>query len=95
MKIVIDIPEEDYRETKMQIVMAGGMIETLGGRLKCAVASGTVLPKGHGRLIDAKEAANVMLDEMCGTGYQANAMRVVESEFYTTTIVAADTGVET
>lgn len=52
MKIVVDIPEEDYKETKMQIWMTGGMIETLGGRLKCAVANGTPLPKGHGRLID-------------------------------------------
>lgn len=52
MKIVVDIPEEDYKETKMQIWMTGGMIETLGGRLKCAVANGTPLPKGHWILQD-------------------------------------------
>ena len=44
----------------------------------------------HGRLIDAEEAEEVMLDVMCGTGYQTQAMDVVRSDFYTSTIIEAE-----
>lgn len=52
MKIVIDIPDEDFT----LLCEAFGEVElksTLNLRLQSAVAHGTVLPKGHGRLIDA------------------------------------------
>lgn len=52
-----------------------------------AVKDGIVLPKNHGRLIDAKEAEEVMLDVMCGTGYQSDACNVVSSEFYSPTVI--------
>ena len=47
MKIVVDIPEEEYKR----------MVEKrMFGRVdvwKDAICNGTPLPKGHGRLIDA------------------------------------------
>ena len=49
-----------------------------------------ILPSGHGRLIDACEAEKVMMDVMCGTGYQSDAMRVLRSDFYTPTVIEAD-----
>ena len=52
-----------------------------------AVKDGIVLPKNHGRLIDAKEAEEVMLDVMCGTGYQSDTCNVASSEFYSLTVI--------
>ena len=43
MQIVIDIPEEDYTH----------ICEEPCTKLGLAVANGILLPKGHGRLIDA------------------------------------------
>ena len=44
----------------------------------------------HGRLIDADEIGDVMMYEMCGTGYQSQAMNVINSDFYSPTILAAE-----
>ena len=55
MKIVIDIPEEEYNECKMQVELMkqeGIIIESLNTALRIFVANGTPLPKGHGRLVD-------------------------------------------
>ncbi len=41
----------------------------------------------HGRLIDATQAEEAMLFEMCGTGYQSRAMDVVRSDFLTPTVI--------
>ena len=49
MQIVIDIPKEHYRT--LQEAMKNHM-ESLIGKI---ILNGTVLPKGHGRLIDADE----------------------------------------
>jgi len=46
---VIDIPEEKYNYVKKQV--AEGIVNPL----KVYIATGTPLPKGHGRLIDADE----------------------------------------
>lgn len=46
MKIVIDIPESDYRR-----IMASNLVEYY----ELKIAQGTVLPKGHGDLIDRDE----------------------------------------
>jgi len=48
------------------------------------------LPEKHGRLIDAEVAKEALMHEMCGTGYQSNAMRTVESEIFTPTIFEAE-----
>ena len=39
---------------------------------------------------EACEAEKVMMDVMCGTGYQSDAMRVLRSDFYTPTVIEAD-----
>lgn len=51
MQIVIDIPDDDYMvlEKWFRLENLNGTLEQ---RLFCAVANGTVLPKGHGDLID-------------------------------------------
>lgn len=48
MKLVIDIPEEDFERCKKRFRMR---INIMGD----AIVNGTPLPKGHGRLIDADE----------------------------------------
>lgn len=47
MQIVIDIPEKAYRQLKFLNEQGFGTV------IDEAVANGTPLPKGHGRLIDA------------------------------------------
>ena len=48
MKIVIDIPEGDYK----RIQDIPDAFNSLTSRAYSAIRSGTPLPKGHGRLID-------------------------------------------
>lgn len=58
MKLIIDIPEDEVNECKMQVDMIkqeGFLIESLNTALKIHVANGIPLPKGHGRLIDEEE----------------------------------------
>ena len=50
MKIVIDISEEQYK-----LVRHGNKSYTTELELMNAVANGTLLPKGHGRLIDISD----------------------------------------
>lgn len=51
MKIIIDIPEEAYK-----VLQSDEGVDWLGAEhILQAVANGTPLPKGHGRLIDADE----------------------------------------
>lgn len=53
MKIVIDIPEEEYNAL-YKFFHGYKYPHTLGldGRMYYAVANGVILPKGHGRLIE-------------------------------------------
>lgn len=61
MQIVIDIPEEEYEE----IIYS----EDCGlHRLTRAIAKGTVLPKGHGRLIDADELKSLSYEVLVEDG---------------------------
>lgn len=55
MKIVIDIPDEDYNR-----IMASNIVEYY----ELKIAQGTVLPKGHGDLID-RDVARAEFDESC------------------------------
>ena len=50
MEIVIKIPEETYKECQ-----GNTYFSDTGGQLFDVVKNGVVLPKGHGRLIDADE----------------------------------------
>ena len=54
MKIVIDIPDEDYNDIK-----DGYLCEELADIAIKAVQNGAVLPKGHGALI----AEDILLDK--------------------------------
>lgn len=47
MKLIIDIPEETYNFLQRY--------GTDGGIIEKAVVNGTLIPEGHGRLIDADE----------------------------------------
>lgn len=56
MQIVIDIPKEDYEFIYDEF--AGGDMpdgKSLTRTTLYAIANGTILPKGHGRLVDADE----------------------------------------
>lgn len=50
MQIVIEIPDEDYKQIQDIDVFDG-----LTSRAYSAIRNGTPLPKGHGRLIDAEK----------------------------------------
>ena len=49
MKVVIDIPEEEYNLMKTQVAFGNT------NPLKMRIANGTPLPKGHGRILDEKD----------------------------------------
>lgn len=55
MQIVIDIPEEDYKNVSRIVDMG------LGTNVDEAIKNGTPLPKVHGRLIDADYLRDVIL----------------------------------
>ena len=57
MRLVIDIPEEDYIRLRDEGMF--GNVTTF----KRAVREGTPLPKGHGRLIDADSIKDKLEDE--------------------------------
>ena len=52
MKIVIDIPEEIYKDIQSRDWKNGELVFSDEWK---AIHNGTPLPKGHGRLIDADE----------------------------------------
>ena len=72
MKLIIDISEEEYKR-----IIKGNW---LGESMAEIFENGTPLPKGHGRLIDAKKA----LDKISCV-YDANVIRDAQ------TIIEADT----
>ncbi len=59
MQIVIDIPKEWYRWAKFNDIDNGSMVSKA---ILDAVANGTPLPKGHGRLIDADAMQKYQID---------------------------------
>ena len=52
MRIVIDIPEEIYKHIQEEQWLPNRLL------IEKAIANGTPLPKGHGRLIDADDLNN-------------------------------------
>ena len=70
MQIVIDIDEDAYKEIKK--IVADGNEMCFMQKL---IANGTLLPKGHGRLIDADEVNDAIykcfdgIQFYDGTGY--------------------------
>ena len=53
MKIVIDIPDEDYKD-----IVDGYICQELADEMLNRVKAGTPLPKGHGDLIDEAALLN-------------------------------------
>ena len=97
MKLVIDIPDEDYEFIKdMRSVVIGGRggCRTIQYNVINAIMNGTPVPKGHGRLIDAD--ALKMDKRVCGDRYLSGsplfvANKVIEQA---PTIIEADKGEE-
>lgn len=73
MKIVIDIPEEVYKE---YMNLATGRIPTYKA---CDIAwilkHGTPLPKGHGDLIDRDD---LLADSYCISDWSGNEINIVD-----------------
>lgn len=53
MKIVVEVSEKDYLNFMLQYDSGVLDEKTPSHRAKIAIANGQILPKGHGRLIDA------------------------------------------
>ena len=92
MKIVIDIDEDTYKDIKKGKVYSS--MRDVPQESVLAIANGTPLPKGHGRLIDADaieytHAVARSLDD----GYNWNELCITENELYDApTIIEADRG---
>ena len=90
MQIVIDIPEEMYQKIKETSMVISG--RRSGKRfdyiLFKAVNTGTPLPKGHGRLIDADELKKIIQenDVLNMTGFNVRLCDINN----TPTIIEAD-----
>lgn len=50
-RVVIDIPDDNYKRIR-ELAEVNGLSNNLMGYSLLAIAHGTVLPKGHGDLID-------------------------------------------
>jgi hypothetical protein len=92
MKIVIDIPKEYYDSIK-EIPVEQSTADML------IIRTGTPLPKGHGRLIDADEAIKVLKslgsrDYRREKGTIQDAIKMLSYDEYTSTIIEADNGNE-
>ena len=82
MQIMIDIPEEDYKNVN-RIVDIG-----LGTNVDKAIKNGTPLPKHHGRLIDA-DALNLEKEVSMADDWKT-AHEIANCIKYAPTIIEAD-----
>lgn len=77
MKIIIDIPEDLYNMTRTPNNV--NYIMRMAGFICSAIANGTPLPKGHGRLIDADDIENHIVGSVdtrdCPTIIEADTTR--------------------
>jgi len=62
VQIVIDIPEDRYRQIK-------DMPNAFGSDICKAIRNGIPLPKGHGKLVDEKEAMGLIAEGKNGKAY--------------------------
>lgn len=81
MQIVIDISEDDYRKVQDGRASVSMMRE--------AIVSGTPLPKGHGRLIDADDVKSYFSDR---EGDDFTAFHFYDAVENAPTIIEADKG---
>lgn len=82
MQLVIDIAEEAYL-----LLKSTGIHKNDAGYFLNAVANGTLLPKGHGRLIDADELELDTDWDDYYDGYMAYSESMIK---YAPTIIEAD-----
>lgn len=84
MQVVIDIPEKMYEDCKVRNTLHYSPYD-----FSSMIVNGTILPKGHGKLIDASklEVGEVYDDEgnLCGTVYATkydidNAQTIIEAD---------------
>lgn len=85
MKIVIDIPEERYKDIQR---IAEVQLNRRTPTVEQIVANGTPLPKNHGDLIDKNELIK-MYEKDCGRRIYADNF-IFDLENNTTTIIEAD-----
>ena len=71
MQIVIDIPEGVYNQIVEQ---------DLDGIMANAIKHGTPLPKGHGRLIDADDLIQDIIDDNQLCIFNSESERIVHDE---------------
>ena len=85
MKIVIDIPDEVYSYIDRECKELDDGCDSIINHLIHGVLYGTVLPKGHGRLIDEKVAYRK---------FYARCLGIVATAVFaeTPTIIEADKG---
>ena len=78
MKVIIDIPEKDYYQGTLSNVF-----RCYSRELDAIIYNGTVLPKGHGRLIDA-DALKITKEYHTETDeYNWNVEHTYCTEYYT------------
>ncbi len=76
MKIVIEIPEEEYQN---YLKMRPSYPEGVFCYIK-AIQNGTPLPKGHGRLIDADVLKHELIDKEWITDYDGDGLEDIVNE---------------
>ena len=89
IELVIKISEKTLNEIKDNTIIVGSISSDIRWDISHAIANGTPLPKGHGRLIDAdileecKEVMNTIMNE-CKYAVRMDEVRNVP------TIIEAD-----
>ena len=78
MKVVIDINEETYTRIKTALIINAG--NTFYDEILTSVAEGTPLPKGHGRLIDADDLIQDIIDDNQLCLFNSESERIVHDE---------------
>ena len=90
MKIVIDIPDERYKNIRDQ-VDKGDYPDMQIGR---AIVEGIQLPKGHGRLVDADAELKELNKMKVGGEVFTTALNFAKIEFeQAPTIIEAESGI--
>jgi len=83
MKIVVDIPKKYYDDFKLQLpILNRGVPSELA---KYVIATGTPLPEGHGRLIDANSLEDYIKEDAdewdkYALAYVENAPTIIEAD---------------
>lgn len=64
MKLIIDIPDQEYNDCKNRfnmIYQEGYLNYNLNTALIMYIANGTIIPKGHGRLLDEDKLLSMLV----------------------------------